>query len=80
MAIESVSLSAMWRKPPAKREASRGKVDFQSDFIRSGCLKTPHTERERAIHHDNASLDDPSGFLRSMARSGVRRARWLSKK
>src|SRR5258707_2516893 len=46
---------------------------FQSDFLRSGCLKSPHAECERTIHHDNASLHDPSGLLRSMARPSIRR-------
>jgi hypothetical protein len=68
-------------KASGKPRGKQGqRQDFQSDFIRSGCLKTPHTEREQTIHHDNASFRDPSGLLRSMARSGVRRARWLSKK
>ena len=33
--------------------------DFQSDFIGLGCLKTPHSERQRTIHQENASYHDP---------------------
>ena len=33
--------------------------DFQSDFVRLGCLKTPHSERQRTIHQDKTSYHDP---------------------
>jgi hypothetical protein len=33
--------------------------DFQSDFVRLGCLKTPHSERQRTIHQKNAPYHDP---------------------
>jgi hypothetical protein len=32
--------------------------DFQSDFIRQSCLKTPHVPRQRAIHHNKTSHHD----------------------
>jgi ATP-dependent Lon protease len=32
--------------------------DFQPDFIRLGCLKTPHAPRQRTIHHDKTPHHD----------------------
>jgi hypothetical protein len=42
-------------KAPCEMRCKQGQgQDFQSDIVRSGCLKAPHAERQRSIHHDYA--------------------------
>ena len=53
---------AVGKAPEAARKtrSEQGQSqDFQPDFIRLGCLKTPHSERQRTIHHENAPYHDP---------------------